>query len=302
MKGYVNQIWAEKYRPAEFKDIIGLSDNLKVDIENNLPHLLLIGPPGIGKTTLGKAIIKKFDADNLIMNSSDERGIDTIREKVKDFAVLRSSNDAPRIIMLDEADGLTKQAQESLKKIFEDNSKTCRFILTANNPAKIHDAIASRCRDYNFLEHIEKDAITHRLIDICGHEQITPDECVINDIVDNFAPDIRACVKMLQSSAVSGKLNKVGFSGEYVDKVIEFIINNQFEDMRQFMLDNSVDPEMCLVEIFRKIMKQGDISDSKKKQIAIETAKYDFRMTFSRDRSSHKQNDFQRASPTSVSS
>ena len=137
-------VWNEIYRPTKLSEVINLPQQLPPLINDNLPHLLLHGVPGIGKTTTARIIIKQLGAECLELNASDERGIDTIREKVKSFAASMSMNGKIKIVFLDECDGLTPQAQESLRNIIEKYHKFCRFVGSANYINKIIDPLKSR--------------------------------------------------------------------------------------------------------------------------------------------------------------
>ncbi len=153
-------IWTEKYRPQDFSDIKGqdaIVARIKAFVEQkNMPHVLFVGPAGIGKTSLSMVIARKLFGENwrqnlLELNASDERGIDVVRNKVKDFARTKAIGDVPfKIIYLDECDALTKEAQQALRRTMENYTQTCRFILSANYSSKILDPIQSRCAIFRF--------------------------------------------------------------------------------------------------------------------------------------------------------
>ena len=156
----MNSIWTEKYRPSTFEEVKGqkeIVEKVKAFVKSkNMPHLLFSGPAGIGKTTLSLVIAKElfkegWRQNTLELNASDERGIDVIRVKVKDFARTKAIGDAPfKLIYLDESDALTREAQQALRRTMENYTKTCRFILSCNYSSKIIDPIQSRCAVFRF--------------------------------------------------------------------------------------------------------------------------------------------------------
>ena len=157
----MEQIWVDKYRPKKFSDIVGQEyfvKRIKSFLESkNLPHLLFAGSPGTGKTTTALVIARELYGENSLkgnffeLNASDDRGIDVIRNQIKEFAKLKSLADVPyKIICLDEADSLTKEAQQALRRTMERFSSSCRFILACNEMSKIIDPIQSRCVIFKF--------------------------------------------------------------------------------------------------------------------------------------------------------
>src|SRR3989338_9072725 len=178
-------IWIEKYRPGTFTEIKG-QDDIKKKVQafikqGNMPHLMFSGPAGTGKSTMAIVVAKKMFGENwrqnfLELNASDERGIDVVRHKVKDFARTRALGNVPfKIIFLDESDALTKEAQQALRRTMENYTHTCRFILAANYSSKIIDPIQSRCAVFRFkpLDKKEIFAIVDR---IAKEEKLHVDE------------------------------------------------------------------------------------------------------------------------------
>ncbi|MCF7798678.1 replication factor C small subunit [Candidatus Woesearchaeota archaeon] len=207
-------IWTEKYRPQTFNQVRGqvhVVGKLKAFVkEKNMPHVLFAGPAGVGKTTLSLVVAKQLFGDSwsdnfLELNASDERGIDVIRNKVKDFARTKALGDVPfKIIYLDECDALTKEAQQALRRTMENYTASCRFILSCNYSSKIIDPIQSRCAVFKFKP-IEKEEI-FKLIDVIAQQE---DLTISNDakqaIYEASHGDLRRVENILQSTATFDK-------------------------------------------------------------------------------------------------
>lgn len=206
MTSLKESIFIEKYRPQTFDNLI-LEDKSTIlkymDNPKSIPSFIFYSnKPGTGKTSTARIIINLLQCDALFINSSDDRGIDTIREQVKIFARSLSTNDnIKRCVFLDEADGLTRQAQDSLRNLMEEYSDNCFFIFTANDYGKIIEPLRSRCIAVNF-ERPNKVDIEERLNYICNEEKISADT---EALVDFYYPDIRKMVNILQECKVSGK-------------------------------------------------------------------------------------------------
>ncbi len=188
-----SEIWTEKYRPKVFEDIVGQEEIVK-RVKNlsdslNIPHLLFAGPAGTGKSSLALVTVKELYNDlwkenYLELNASDERGIDVVRQKVKDFARTKSISKVPfKVIFLDEADALTREAQQALRRTMENFTNTCRFILSCNYSSKIIDPIQSRCVVFRFRL-LEKKDIEKIIIKIAQQEKLEIDESVINTLYE----------------------------------------------------------------------------------------------------------------------
>ena len=201
------ELWVEKYRPQVLEDYVGneviknkIADYLK---QGSIQNLLLHGVAGTGKTTLAKLIAKNLNCDLLYLNASDERGIDTIREKIQPFALSMGFNDV-KIVILDEADYLTPQAQATLRNTIESCSKTTRFILTCNYLERIISPLQSRCQTFEITPPSKTEVIEH-ISTIIAEEAML--EVSVNDIqkvVNTHYPDIRKIINTIQGSIVDG--------------------------------------------------------------------------------------------------
>jgi replication factor C small subunit len=235
-----NDLFVEKYRPQNFDDLVldpktrGMLD--KFIKENSIPHLLLIGRVGCGKTTIAKILVNTLDCDYLLLNASDERGIDVIREKVKRFA-MTSSFKKWKIVFMDEFDACTPDAQYSLRNIMETYSEQTRFILTANYANKIIDPIRSRCQVIEFLNLGRKDILI--LLDkILQKEDIEYQKDDLLTLVDTYYPDIRSMINHIQLNTVDGKWSLVSLdSFRNLEQLLEFIKKKKLAEIRSLDLD-----------------------------------------------------------------
>lgn len=208
------KVWVEKYRPKKLDDIIGQDSVIKglksYVISKNVPNLMFSGPPGTGKTTAGLAIARELFGDlwydNFMeLNSSDERGIETVREKIKNFARSSTVGDAEfKILFLDEADALTSEAQAALRRTMERYTNVCRFILSCNYSSKVIEPIQSRCSVYKF-GHLSDNAIIERIYYIAKEENLEISANVINAIKYVAQGDMRRAINALQSASMLDK-------------------------------------------------------------------------------------------------
>lgn len=211
-------VWTEKYRPKTFDDLI--YDNkatLKKYLENpkSIPSFIFYSDkPGTGKTSTARLLAKELGADLLMINASDERGIDTIRDKIRKFAqAISSVEGVKRCVFLDEADGLTKQAQESMKSLMELYANNCFFILSCNDISKIIEPIRKgRCVCFEFKSPKEDDIIK-RLAYICKQEDLSLDLSEVLKLIRSEYPDIRSMIQTLQLAKIEGKTVLVDHEG-----------------------------------------------------------------------------------------
>ena len=292
-------LWTEKYRPSDFADIKGQKEivkRVKAFVEQKtLPHLLFAGPAGIGKTSLSLVIAKKLFKDLwhqnfLELNASDERGIDIIRNKVKDFARTRAIGDVPfKIIYLDECDALTREAQQALRRTMENYTQTCRFILSCNYSSKIIEPIQSRCVVFRFKQ-LDKKEVLEIIDGIAKSEKIKIDEKAKDALYDISEGDCRKLENILQSSAaitdhitedLVHSLASVAKPKEIRD-VLELAIRNRFIDSRNKLLDLMLNYGLAGIDVIKQIQKEIlelDL-DNKSKMILMEKCgEIEFRMT-----------------------
>jgi replication factor C small subunit len=292
-------IWTEKYRPESFSDIKGQKDIVKrvkaFVQQKNMPHVLFAGPAGIGKTSLALVIAKQlfgkvgWRQNFLELNASDERGIDVIRHKVKDFARTRAIGDVPfKIIYLDECDALTKEAQQALRRTMENYTSTCRFILSCNYSSKIVDPIQSRCAVFRFKP-LEKKDIFAILDKIAENEKIKIDEKAKEALYLVSEGDCRRLENILQSCAAVEKeiTEDVVFSmasvarPKEVKEVIDLAVKGKFIDSRNKLLEVMLNYGLSGLDIIKQIQKETwnlEISGRKKMELIDKCGEIEFRM------------------------
>lgn len=226
-----SSIWFEKHRPTKLSQLAldpAIREKLEQYIEaEEIPHLLFSGPPGSGKTTISKILMRHCSGVGMTLNaSSTDRGIDVIKTKVKEFAASMLANrDKKNVVFFDEADGLSIDAQRALKNTIETFEGNCRFIFTANEIGKIDDAIKSRCMHYTFTT-IPKRQIKRQCKKLLRKEKIKFDREDMANIVDIFYPDIRSVINNLQACSIDGKLKakaviQVGIDSDELFKLID---------------------------------------------------------------------------------
>ena len=239
------ELWVEKYRPTTLEGYVG-NEVIKNKIEDylkqgSIQNLLLHGVAGTGKTTLAKLLVKNIDCDYLYINASDERGIDTIREKIQPFALSMGFNDV-KIVILDEADYLTPQAQATLRHTIETCSATTRFILTCNYLERIISPLQSRCQTFEITPPSKEEVYNH-ISNITAEEKLFDVE--INDVqkvVNIHYPDIRKIINTIQGSIVDGyvKIDDNSLKNTQLgDKVVEALEKKlKLSVIRQILADS----------------------------------------------------------------
>lgn len=279
----------ERYRPTELKDYVG-NEQLKTTIaqylkQNDIQNYLFYGQAGTGKTTLAKLIVNNLDCEYLYINASDERGIDTIREKVVGFASVASFKPL-KVVILDEADFLTINAQASLRNVIETFSRSTRFILTCNFVERIIDPIQSRCQTFKVVPPSKKQVAQH-LAGILDKEEISYEITDLGFLVNQFYPDLRKMLNTIQASTVENKLsldNTLLVSNSYIQAVLAELSNAQpsFTTIRQTIADSGVND---FDELFRELYdKASEYLPGKEGTVAMLINQHSYQANFRIDK------------------
>jgi len=293
------EVWAEKYRPKSLKEVLNqkhVVSRLKAFVkEKNIPHCLFAGRAGIGKTASALALAndlygKGWRANALELNASDERGINVVRGKIKDFARTKSiSNIRFKLIILDEADALTPDAQQALRRTMENFTRTARFILICNYSSKIIDPIQSRCAIFRFKQLSEKE-MKEYIDRIVKGDKLKIDKSGIDAIFELSEGDLRRVANLLQASASLGKkitgdtVYDVASSAKPKDvkDMLNLVLKGNFksarEKLHEMILKQGLAGEDIIKEIHRQIYSLN-ISEENKIKLIDKTGEYDFRIT-----------------------
>jgi replication factor C small subunit len=298
LKEYADIVWAEKYRPKDFDEIVGQAEivkRAKAFVEQkNMPHLLFAGPAGTGKTTLALVMVKKLFGKNwrenyLELNASDERGINVIREKVKDFARTKAIGEVPfKIIFLDEADALTREAQQALRRTMENFTASCRFILSCNYSSKIIEPIQSRTSIFRFRA-LTKDEIEKVLERIAKNEKLKIDKEALDAIYEISEGDCRKAINVLQATASVSKnitadlVYKIIAEAKpkEVREMIENAMSGKFIEAREKLVDMLIKKGIYGIDIIKAIQKEAlkfNLPIEKKLEVIEKIAETEFRL------------------------
>jgi len=252
----ITGMWVEKYRPKKLSEIINQTEIIGsletlIKVPTDMPHLLFSGSAGVGKTTtalcLSRQILgeKNYNLNSILeLNASDERGIEMVRVKVKKFSKWSGFADIPfKIIILDEADEMTSAAQTALRRIIEDASKICRFILIANNVSKIIEPIQSRCAAFKFTSVSEEDVIA-RLEEIAKKEKVKVDKKGLNAIYEYTEGDLRHAINLMQATASLGGITEENVKVSAgltktsdVDEILKIALSGKVVEAREKMIE-----------------------------------------------------------------
>jgi DNA polymerase III delta prime subunit len=242
-----NSLWVEKYRPRKLTEYVG-NEHLKEKVADYLetsdvPHLLFFGKAGTGKTTLAKLIVNSIECDHIVINASDENNVDTVRNKVKNFASSMGFKKW-KIIILDEFDYMTPNAQAILRNLMETFSQHCRFILTCNYVEKVIDPIQSRCQTFQIVPPTKKD-VAVQISQILGKENVKFEPSDLVPIIDSSYPDIRKIINTCQLNSSKGTLkvdtNSI-LDSDIKSKMVEILKSNdskpnKWKNIRQAVAD-----------------------------------------------------------------
>lgn len=279
-KSLDNNIWVEKFRPKSFEEVINLDSRIPKIINQSMSHLLFVGGAGTGKTTVSKIIINNLDCDYLLLNASDERGIDTIRNKVKNFAMTKSSKlNKFKVVFLDEADGITPDGQQTLRNLMETYASNCRFILTCNFENKIIDPIKSRCSKFEFKK-VSDSELLDLLGRICKEEKISYDKDTLKKIVEVSRGDIRKSINILQQNSINNELKPDITLESNIKEIFEKLKNKKFDIVRKELIEKNVDYENLILEIYNFTVENKNLSLETRKNIVLEISQCLFEMSF----------------------
>ncbi len=274
-----DKIWVEKYRPTKLDDLILDEQSLRVvsQFKDEIPNLLFTGNPGTGKTTLARIIVNDILGCNyLYINASDESGIDTIRHNITNFAQTKSFDGGVKVVILDEADGLTSQAQGALRNTMETYAKYCRFILTANYKHKIIPALQSRCQSLDLKPVI--DQAVKRCYSILQQEEVVVSDVQKKEfvmLVKRYFPDLRKTINELQKSVINSELHIINSTADeaLLKSIFEKITTGKSLELRKHLIESEDrfqgDYDTLMANFLDHLYEQPMDDMKKKEMIAV---------------------------------
>ena len=288
-----NNLLVEKYRPAKLADMVLSDSNRKYfeSITDEIPNLLFVGTPGLGKTTLARILVNDIlQCQYLYINASDENGIDTIRSKVVGFSQTKSLDGNHKVVILDEADGITIDGQRALRNTMEEYSSMTRFILTANYKHKIIPAIQSRTQFFDLMPPL--DDVVKRVVDIVKEEGIKIDsKQKVNfvNIIKQSYPDIRKVLNNVQKATINGKFN---VEHSIDNKEIVNVINKHIQEknslkLRKYLIENENEFQgdyHNLMKQYLNFVYDSNLTDEKKREYIIVLSEHMYKDVFVLDK------------------
>ena len=295
-----NLMWSEKYRPKKLSEVVDQKEIIK-GISNlikspDIPHMLFAGPAGVGKTTTALCITmellgEEWKKNTLELNASDERGIKMVRERVKEFAAsIKLAGDKefgkPKIIILDEADEMTSEAQTALRRIIEDSARTTRFVIICNYLSQIIEPIQSRCVVFRFTRLPKEDVIDHLKM-ICEQQEVKYEEKALAQIYEATGGDLRHSINIMQAAAGMGSVSianvraAIGLSGRSrVGEVLRLAMSGRFNDSRAKLLELTQVYGMSEGDFMKYANEEAyEMKVEKPEEFAAIMAEYDYRLT-----------------------